>query len=617
MRKILVICLLLLSLIPTQADEVAARCYQDVACATLWAADEELRSFVLGTEQLNELLLLGEQEGGLLQLPGCDSIIRVLARPEGGWLIAARAADGTSRLLTCTCAADMQDVSPAALPRHCVPIRFIEREARSYLLVQGGDVPSSTADIYLVDIAVTPATCTLLHRGEAGMVSQIFRHDGSRMASLCWNAEGCKHIHYHETADKVRSILSTGAADRLQLISANGEEKLYVLHDMGQEGAGLAELYLSDGKLQTISSSGRADVTYPFFGPSGELLGYCSQWGKGSYTAFQSCPAIEELQRILPSEAEFVPLKLSTDGQRLLLQLMLAGQPSRPALYERGIGLRELMPPTDIPPTRPTLFAEYLARDGASIPVYYTLPEGEGPFPTVVFVHGGPRMRTDALYDWRVQYLVSQGFAVVQPQFRGSRGWGKAFMHAGNRQWGRGCMQTDVQDCLPWLEQQGIARAGNVAVFGGSYGGYAVTAALCFFPGSFACGVSLFGPQDMELYLLKMNEVEAPYAGEDFLLVGDISTPEGRAALRHISPVYYAANVTEPLLIYYGERDTLIPPAHSQRMIAALRAAGKDVTAVSLPDEAHGFEQPAHEPWLYARHIVPFLRKHLKQKHQP
>lgn len=193
-------------------------------------------------------------------------------------------------------------------------------------------------------------------------------------------------------------------------------------------------------------------------------------------------------------------------------------------------------------------------------------------------------MRTDDSYVCRVQYLVSQGFAVVQPQFRGSRGWGSSFMHAGNRQWGKGCMQTDVNDAIPWLIRHGIARQDEIAIFGGSYGGYAVTAALAFYPGLYACGISLFGPLDLVLHLTKMNGMDAPFAGEDSLTIGDISTAEGRAHLRSISPVYHAENVREPLLLYYGGKETLIPPEHSERLYKALRAAGKEVPLVTYPD---------------------------------
>ena len=111
-----------------------------------------------------------------------------------------------------------------------------------------------------------------------------------------------------------------------------------------------------------------------------------------------------------------------------------------------------------------------------------------------------------------------------------------------------------------------------------------------------ACRISLFGPQDLMLHLQKMNGMDAPFAGEDSLTIGDISTTEGRNHLRSISPMYYAGNFREPHLLYYGGKDTLIPPEHSERLYKALRAAGKEVTLVTYPDEAHGFTNPAHEP---------------------
>ncbi len=589
------------------ADEARARRYQDAACSVVMCADAQLRRFVLSTAQPNELCLWENGEEQVFRVGAVEYITQVLFCHDGRLLVAGTDGAGSTRLLLDVAGDSPVDVSPADLPAWCIPIMEVARGGKRMLLLQAAPEPCTEAPFYVLDAA----TGELCEAGIAPAVSHALLPDGSVAAWLQWAADGSKSIYASVEGGEARCVLTVAADVRLQLVGVDGVGGVYVLHDIEREGVCLARLRLSDGELQTLADAGRADVMAPFFSIGGEVVGYTQQWDKITYVPLRSCAVMEELQRALPQDAAWVPLRLSADEQRVQLQLMPAGQPARPAVYERGKGLRELSVPQHVPPTRPTRFAEYTAADGTRIPCYYTLPQGAGPFPTVIFVHGGPRMRTDANYDWRVQYLVSCGFAVVQPQFRGSRGWGKSFMHAGNRQWGKGVMQTDVNDCIPWLLKQGIAERGCIAVFGGSYGGYAVTSSLCFYPGMYACGISLFGPQDLLLYLSKMNGVESPYVGEDSLTVGDMSDPAEHVRLKSVSPAWHAENFCEPLLVYYGERDTLIPPEHSLLLIRRMREAGKDVTVVSLPDEAHGFTSPEHEPWLYANHIVPFLKKHL------
>ena len=613
MRMWFILCVSFLMLMGRAgADEHLAQRYQDISLSHVAAADAALRQLVLTTEHPNELLLVRGEERFRMSVPELETIERVFWQADGSLLVSGLTASGRSGFFRLSNEGDTQDVTPENLPDWCMPIMPVQRGQKHFYLAQAAPQPMSGAPLYLLRLEGEKPSCCMLYPNRSHATAYALRKNGTPLARMNWAADGSKQICYRRSDGTVCTALSAAAADRLQLLGAAGEQSVYVVHDINREGACLAELHLPSGSLKTVAEAGRTDVTAPFFSPDGELLGFSSLRGKLVYTPLRSCPIVEQLERSLPPDCEWLPLQLSQDGKRLLLRLSPAGQPSRPAVFDSERGMQELAAPADVPPTRPTHFAEYPARDGTHIPVYYTLPEGKGPFPSVIFVHGGPRARTDAGYDWRVQYLVSRGYAVVQPQFRGSRGWGKSFMHAGNRQWGTGVMQTDVYDCIPWLKEQGIAERGRIAILGGSYGGYAVTAALCFSPGTFACGISLFGPQDLLLHLQQMNEVESPFAGEDALTVGDINDPADRERLRAISPVYHAENFRAPLLLYYGGKDTLIPPQHSIRLAEALRRAGKEVTVHTHPEEAHGFLHPRREPQFYANHIVPFLNRHLR-----
>lgn len=607
--------LLLVCICPGWGDMGLARRYQDVGLPAVLAWDEELLRFVIAGAQENELLIQNERTQDVICLEGVRSIARVLLLKDGRCLIAGTGSDGNTHFYLYREGEALQELRGEGVPPWCMPLMEVADGAKGYILAWGGAQPTGAAPVYRLQVRDCAVQAHLLYPNREQAISWAFSPTGEPLATLRWDDKGCKHVDSWLGGRGPHPVFVADAADRFQLLGVADEKHVYVMHDCGMEGASLGLLHLVSGELSLVASAGRADVSRVLLSAHGELLGYSTRWGAEVYTPVKASPAWAAVCRALPKGCEAYPLAESTCGRRLLFSVQEGGAPPRYVLWEQGKGCRILLAPQKMPSLSKTHFAEYPAADGTSIPVYYTLPAGDGPFPTVVFVHGGPRARTDAGYDWRVQYLVSQGFAVVQPQFRGSRGWGKSFMHAGNRQWGTGVMQTDVNDCIPWLLEQGIAEPGRIAIFGGSYGGYAATAALCFYPGTYACGVSLFGPQDLLLYLQKMNAEDSPFAGEDCMVVGDKNDPAERARLRAVSPALHADCFQDPLLLYYGEKDTLIPPEHSKMLAKNLRDAGKQVQTLSLPDEAHGFARPEHEPWLYAEHIVPFLRQHLNPTH--
>ena len=219
-------------------------------------------------------------------------------------------------------------------------------------------------------------------------------------------------------------------------------------------------------------------------------------------------------------------------------------------------------------------------------------------------------MRTHPGFDGRVQFLASRGYAVLQPNFRGSRGYGKAFMNAGDGQWGRGVMQTDVADGMDHLIKSGVADVKRTAIFGGSYGGYAALAGLAFTPDRYAAGISLFGISDLMAYATDSPVEWRAYAGDTARRLGDISTPSGRDKLRDISPVNHAAAFKAPLLIYHGMADPLIPVRHTISMVNALEREHRTVRCLLAPDEPHGFSKPETEIAVY-RAIEIFLHEHL------
>jgi dipeptidyl aminopeptidase/acylaminoacyl peptidase len=254
----------------------------------------------------------------------------------------------------------------------------------------------------------------------------------------------------------------------------------------------------------------------------------------------------------------------------------------------------------------------YAARDGLTIHGYLTTPAGVDAknLPTVIFVHGGPWSRDEWGYSGYVQWLANRGYAVLQPNFRGSTGFGKAFLNAGDRQWA-GTMRTDLLDAKDWLVKQGISDPKRVAVYGGSYGGYATLAALAYTPDAFAAGVDLVGPSNLNTLMQSIPPYWESFRATFARRMGD--TPD---ILNAQSPLFKADAISAPLLIGQGLNDPRVNVRESDQIAAAMRKNGKSVTYVVFPDEGHGFARPENNKRFNAA-VEAFLAKNLGGRAEP
>jgi dipeptidyl aminopeptidase/acylaminoacyl peptidase len=237
----------------------------------------------------------------------------------------------------------------------------------------------------------------------------------------------------------------------------------------------------------------------------------------------------------------------------------------------------------------------YKSSDGLEIPAYLTVPNGVDPksLPLVVVPHGGPWARDVWGYNPWSQFFANRGYAVLQPNFRGSTGYGKKFLDAGNKQWGDK-MQDDITWGVKYLVAQGIADPTRVGIFGGSYGGYATLAGVAFTPDVYAAAVSLVGPSN----LITLLNAIPPYweAGRKLFTerMGDPSTPEGKAQLERQSPLNSASKIKTPLLVIQGANDPRVNKAESEQIVVALRDRGAPVEYILASDEGHGFARPVN-----------------------
>ncbi len=254
----------------------------------------------------------------------------------------------------------------------------------------------------------------------------------------------------------------------------------------------------------------------------------------------------------------------------------------------------------------------YPARDGLTIHGYLTTPAGVPAWalPAVVLVHGGPWARDNWGFNPFVQWLANRGYAVLQPNFRGSTGYGKAHLNAGDREWA-GAMHTDLLDAKDWLIARGIADPRRVGIVGGSYGGYATLAALAFAPDAFACGVDLVGPSNLNTLLASIPPYWETLRATFTRRMGD-----SEEFLTAQSPLYKADVIRVPLLIGQGANDPRVKIAESDQIVAAMRRNGQPVTYVVFEDEGHGFARPENNQRFNAA-LEAFLAPHLGGRAEP
>ena len=320
------------------------------------------------------------------------------------------------------------------------------------------------------------------------------------------------------------------------------------------------------------------------------------------------------------SEKEIRIGSMTRDEQKWLITAYSDTEPGETFLFDRKkhvltaqYRIREELPRMALAPMTPI---EYSSSDGLVVPAYLTLPKGVAAknLPAIIVPHGGPEARYRWGYDGLAQFLANRGYAVLLPNFRGSTGYGKKFLDAGNLEWG-GKMQDDVTWGVKALIAQGIADPKRVAIMGGSYGGYAVLAGVAFTPDLYAAGVDEWGPSN----LITLQASMPPYweAARKIIQarMGDPRTPQGKALLIARSPIHAVDKIRTPLLIAQGANDPRVTRRESEQIVIALRDRRFPVEYYLAPDEGHGFARPINN---LAIHMAEekFLAEHLGGRYQ-
>ena len=282
------------------------------------------------------------------------------------------------------------------------------------------------------------------------------------------------------------------------------------------------------------------------------------------------------------------------------------------ATTDQATHMADLAPWLDEAEMNEMLPVDYTTRDGLHIEAYLTLPDGLSldearNLPVVVNPHGGPWARDTWGFSSEVQFLANRGYAVFQMNYRGSTGYGRRFLEASYKQWGLR-MQDDITDGVKWLIGQGIADPARIAIYGGSYGGYATLAGLCFTPELYACGIDYVGVSNLFTFMQTIPPYWRPMLEMMYEQVGNPETD--REQLAATSPALHAENIRVPLLIAQGANDPRVNKAESDQMVEALRQRGITVEYMVKDNEGHGFHNQENRFDFY-RAVEKFLQAHL------
>ena len=481
-------------------------------------------------------------------------------------------------------------------------------------------------DVYLLDLR--SGKRELVMRNEEGFGS--FTLDRSLQLRIAEKprAEGGR-IVYRINGTKHEPWLTIDHEDDLTTgvdgFTADGKT-LYLISSLGRDKAGLFSVDWTSGRQTLLYEHTKADAGRTLDNPRT----YVAEAAGAHHLKTEwhlLGPALKADFAVLEKALgpDFDVLHRPLDDRRWIVSAVDPVRPGRYHLYDR-----EKATVSYLFDSRPDLADEKLAklhpvvlptRDGLELVCYLTLPaaiEGKKPsrpLPLVLTVHGGPWAQDMYGYDPEHQWLADRGYAVLSVNFRGSTGYGKSFLNAGDGEWA-GRMHDDLIDAVEWAIGEGIADRSRIAIMGGSYGGYATLVGLTFTPDVFACGVDLVGPSNLETLLATVPPYWAAFFENLARRVGDPRTEEGRALLRDRSPLHRADRIRRPLLIGQGANDPRVKQAEADQIVQAMKAKSIPVTYVLYPDEGHGFARPENRLSFYAI-AEAFLAGHLGGAAEP
>ena len=471
-------------------------------------------------------------------------------------------------------------------------------------------------DVYRADL--TTGKLKLEFQNDEGFIGVNADHEFRIRCASKTLPDGATDLSVRDNPDSAwRPLTKFGVEDALTsgpLAFTPDGKGIYMFNSTGSNTSQLREMDLATGKEKILASDDKFDTEDVFIHPIKKTIQAVrfmkerAEWKVIDPTIADDFAAIGKLHR-----GDFQIINRDQADQTWLVAFQSDIKPVAYFAYDRKTKMgeflfynRKALENVTLAEMKPI---SYKARDGLTIRGYLTTPPGipAKNLPMILNVHGGPWGRDAWGYDGEAQWQANRGYAVLQVNFRASTGYGKDFTNAGDREWG-GKMQDDLTDAVQWAIKEGIADPKKVAIFGGSYGGYATLAGLTFTPDLYACGVDIVGPSSLLTFMKTIPPYWKPFEPVFFSRVGN---PEKDAEfMKTRSPLFSIDKVKKPLLIAQGANDPRVNKAESMQMVEALKKAGKIVEYHEYADEGHGFARPENRLDFYAK-AEKFLVTHI------
>lgn len=491
-------------------------------------------------------------------------------------------------------------------------IMHMSHRLKERLLIGSNDRDPTYFDIYDLDLKTGTLTRIFENDRFAGFLS-----DSSLTLRIVTLPRPDGGVDYYRVADNVaadepfeRVDYEDGRATAPVGFSDDGKT-LYWVDSRGRDTTAFFAQNLASGEKTLIATDERVDIDTIVTHPTDSTpLAYHVEYLKPRYIALD--PAVRADFECLDAALQGSWGIVSQDSANEIWTLANDPVTGPPAVHIYRRSSREvrqlyvIRPDLEGMPLVAMHPLEIPTRDGLTLVSYLSLPQGAGlddkpaePLPMVLYVHGGPWARDGFGYEPVHQWLANRGYAVLSANFRGSTGFGKSFVTAGDGEWGAK-MQDDLDDAVDAIVARGLVDSAKVAILGGSYGGYAVLAGLAFTPLRYACGVGIVGVSELSTLLASVPPYWAPMQATFHRAIGDPGTAEGKALLTERSPLHKADAIQRPLLIGHGANDPRVKQAESDQIAAAMTANHTPLTYVLYPDEGHGFDRPTNSIAFWA-----------------
>ncbi len=478
----------------------------------------------------------------------------------------------------------------------------------------------------LYELNIKTGERKLLRQNNDRITGWIFDWDENLRLAIRSRPDGGAEI-MRVDPDGLKKIYETGALEEaIPLAFAKDNDRLYLATNKGadKDRTELLALNPADGSTQFVESDplGKADFGGANFSQKTRLL--TNTWYTDAKTVYYWKNRLMEADYLfLKSRFPGREISMTTqDKEEFLWLIGVSGDtdPGETWLFDRRN--RKLTfqyrsrPKIPVEALSPMEAISYPSSDGLTIPAYLTIPKGSTGknLPLIVAPHGGPWSRSGWGYNASAQFWANRGYAVLQPNFRASTGYGKKFLNAGNRQWGEK-MQDDITWGVKYLTARGVVDSARAGIVGTSYGGYATLAGVVFTPDLYKAAVAIAAPSNMVTLLASIPPYWESIRQTFYLRMGDPNTPDGKTQLQKQSPLTHVRKIKTPLMVVQGANDPRVKQAEAEQIVAAMRKNHIPVTYLLAPDEGHGFARPVNNMAQLAA-SEKFLSKYLGGRYQ-